>query len=102
MGRWSRSKFPTTEGAVGEPPNSARIMAPIPSGPGKRLGRQRRRESIRLPSGPPMKKETCNRTRRFGRRGETCGTELRKKNWLRGTRIHESGDGERMEDRGYV
>src|SRR5258708_14456668 len=98
MGRWSKWKFPTTEGAVGEPPNSASIMAPIPSGAGKRRGRQKRRERIRLPSGPRMKKETCNRTRQFGMPADTCGTKLRSKNWLRERRIEEGGYGETMED----
>src|SRR5260370_41948647 len=101
MGRWSKLKFPTTEEAVGEPPNSARIMAPIPSGAGKHHGRQKRRESIRLTSGPRMKKETCNRTRRFGMPVDTCGTKLRSKNWLRERRIEEGGYGETMEEGAY-
>src|SRR5260370_21876675 len=101
MGRWSKWKFPTTAAAVGEPPNSARIMASIHSGAGKRHGTQKRRESIRLLSGPPMKKETCNRTRRFGMPVDTCGTKLRDKSWLREKRIEESGNGETMEDGAY-
>src|SRR5713101_1764467 len=45
-----------------------------------------------------MRRETCNRTRRFGMLADTCGTRLRNKSSLWERRIEESDDEETMED----